>query len=88
MDREFMTEFYQKFYIHPSDVAIKDSDEYKKKYDIRSELEDEVEKILGGINTAEYKVFDKFLSALYDEYEVLLQGMYLLGALDRERMLK
>ena len=49
-----MTEFYQKFYIHPSDVAIKDSDEYKKKYDIRSELEDEVEKILGGINTAEY----------------------------------
>lgn len=83
-----MTEFYQKFYIHPSDVAIKDSDEYKKKYDIRSELEDEVEKILGGINTAEYKVFDKFLSALYDEYEVLLQGMYLLGALDRERMLK
>ena len=83
-----MTEFYQKFYIHPSDEAIKDSDEYKKKYDIRSELEDEVEKILGGIDTAEYKVFDKFLSALYNEYEVLLQGMYLLGALDRERMLK
>lgn len=88
MDREFMSEFYQKFYTHPSVEATKDSEEYREKYDIRSKLEDEVTNLLGGIGTAEYKIFDNFLSALYDEYEVLLEGMYLLGAADRERMLR
>lgn len=88
MDREFMRAFYREFREHTYDEAVKDSEEYKEKAEIRFVLENEVIEILGGINTAEYKVFDKFLSALYDEYEVLLQGMYLLGALDRERMLK
>ena len=88
MDRQFMSEFYQKFYMYPSVEAIKDSEEYREKYDIRSKLEDEVAKVLGGIGTANYKIFDNFLTALYDEYEVLLEGMYLLGAADRERMLK
>lgn len=88
MDREFMSEFYQKFYTYPSVEAIKDSEEYREKYDVRSKLEDEVTKLLGGIGTADYKIFDNFLSAMYDEYEVLLEGMYLLGAADRERMLK
>ena len=88
MDREFMRAFYREFREHTYDEAVKDSEEYKEKAEIRFVLENEVIEILGGINTAEYKVFDKFLSALYDEYEVLLQRMYLLGALDRERMLK
>lgn len=83
-----MKEFYQKFYVHPSDEAIKDSEEYKEKSNIRSKLEDELIEILGGIYAVHYKKFDNFLSALYDEYEVLLEGMYLLGATDRERMLK
>ena len=87
MDKEFMREFYQNFYMHPSVEAIKDSEEYREKCDIRSKLEDEVVKLLGGINTKNYKIFDNFLTALYDEYEVLLEGMYLLGAADRERML-
>lgn len=88
MDKGFMREFYQKFYLHPSDEAIKDSKEYKEKSKIRSELENEVEKILGGTGTAEYKMFDNFLTAFYDENEVLLEEMYLMGARDREKMLR
>ena len=84
----FMREFYQNFYKHPSDEAIKDSEEYKEKNRIRFELENEVEEMLGGNSTAEYKIFDDFLTAFYDEYEVLLEEMYLLGAYDRERMLR
>ena len=83
-----MREFYKNFYMHPSDEAIKDSEEYKEKSRIRFELENEVEKMLGGMGTAEYKKFDDFLTAFYDENEVLLEEMYLLGAYDRERMLR
>ena len=88
MDKEFMREFYRNFYMHPCDEAIKDSEEYKEKNQIRFELENEVEKMLGGTRTNEYKIFDDFLTAFYDEYEVLLEEMYLMGARDRERMLR
>lgn len=88
MDKGFMREFYQKFYLHPCDEAIKDSEEYKEKNKIRFELEEKVEKMLGGTRTTEYKVFDDFLSALYEEYEVILEEMYLMGARDREKMLR
>ena len=88
MDREVMIGYYQNFYTHPSNEAIKDSEEYKEKKKIRHELEDEVEKMLGGTRTPEYKKFDAFLTALYDENEVLLLEMYLMGARDREMMLR
>ena len=71
-----------------NDIANQINEEYKEKNRIRFELENEVEEMLGGNSTAEYKIFDDFLTAFYDEYEVLLEEMYLLGAYDRERMLR
>lgn len=88
MDREFMRTFYREFREHTYDEAVKDSDEYKEKAEIRFVLENEVIEILGGISTAEYKKFDEYLSAFYEEYDVMLEEVYLLGASDRERMLK
>ena len=35
-----------------------------------------------------YKVFDKYISAFCDEMEVMREETYLLGAADREQMLK
>lgn len=88
MDREFMREFYRNFYIHASDEAVKDSEEYMEKSSIRSKLEDEMIEMLGGVRTEEYHKFDQFLSALFDEYDVMLEETYLMGAKDREKMLR
>ena len=44
--------------------------------------------MLGGPGTAEYRKFDEFLIAFLDEYDELLVEMYLLGASDREKMLR
>ena len=34
------------------------------------------------------QMFEEYLDAYADEQEILLEEMYLLGALDRERMLR
>ena len=51
-------------------------------------MEDELTEMLGGTHTPEYKKFDDFISAYADEYDVMLEEVYLLGAADRERMLR
>ena len=88
MDREFMRQFYRDFRELAYDEAVKDSDEYKRMRDVRHKVEDELTEMLGGTHTMEYKKFDDFISAYADEYDVMLEEVYLLGAADRERMLK
>ena len=88
MDREFMRVFYRTHYEHAYDIAVKDSVEYKKMRDIRYLIEDELTELLGGTGTEAYKKFDEFISAYADENDVMLEEVYLLGAADRERMLK
>lgn len=88
MDREFMREFYRTNYQHACDVAVADSEEYKKKRDIRYQIEDELTELLGGTGTIEYKKFDDFLGAFEDEKDVMQEEIYLLGAMDREKMLR
>ena len=88
MDKAFMRDFYETYYTDPYQAAIKDSEEFRKKRDIRYEIEEELTEMLGGAGTAEYKKFDEFLTAFLDEYDELLVEMYLLGASDREKMLR
>lgn len=88
MDKEFMREFYRTFYNHAYDVAVRDSEEYKRVRDIRYRIEDELTEMLGGICTEKYKKFDEYVSAYADENNVMLEEVYLLGAADRERMLR
>ena len=85
MDREFMKSFYRNYYEDVYSEAIKEFTEYQEKqivkYDLQAKIEEEhSEKGL--------KLFEQFLDALADEQEILLQEMYLLGAQDRERMLR
>ena len=43
---------------------------------------------MGVIRTSLYRKFDDFISAYADEMDVMLEEVYLLGALDREKMLR
>ena len=44
--------------------------------------------MMGGTATLLYKVFDEYISAYCDEMELMREETYLLGAADREQMLK
>ena len=51
-------------------------------------MEDELTEMLGGTQTLLYRKFDQYISAYADEMEVMREETYLLGAADREQMLK
>lgn len=88
MDREYMRSYYRRFYENPSDLVVTESDEFKEKRDLRYNLEDELTEMMGGTGTIMYKKFDEYISAFSDEMEVMREETYLLGAADREQMLK
>ena len=65
-----------------------ESEEFKEKRDLRHKLEDELTEMMGGTRTPIYRKFDEYISAYADEMEVMREETYLLGAADREQMLK
>ena len=80
-----MKSFYRNYYEDVYSEAIKEFTEYQEKqivkYDLQAKIEEE-------LSEKGLKLFEQFLDALADEQEILLQEMYLLGAQDRERMLR
>ena len=88
MDKEFMRAYYRNYYAHAYDVAVADSDEYRQKQKIRYALEDELTQMMGCTQTPLYEKFDEYISAYADEMDVMHEEAYLLGAADREKMLR
>ena len=88
MDRKFMKSFYKNYYMNPQDEAVKDSEEYLIKRNMRHELETKFTECLKNAGQEMLQMFEEYLDAYADEQEILLEEMYLLGTLDRERMLR
>ena len=88
MDKSFMRAFYREFYSNPQSEAVKDSEEYKNKRFVRYCIEEKLFAKLKENNMELYEYIEKYLDAYADEVEIALEEMYLLGAWDRERMLK
>lgn len=88
MDREFMKLFLNNYYADFQTEAVKDSAEYKERRSYRYELEKKIELLLQELSKDLIKVFDDYIDACADEQEILLQEMYLMGAQDREKMLR
>lgn len=74
--------------MNPQNEAVKDSEEYKIKRNRRHELETKFTECLKNAGQGMLQMFEEYLDAYADEQEILLEEMYLLGALDRERMLR
>ena len=88
MDRVFMKEFYKNCYSYPQEIAIKDSEEYIEKRNLRYEIEAQFVELLNKSGEELEQMFEKYLDACADEEEILMEEMYLLGANDREKMLR
>jgi hypothetical protein len=83
-----MISFYKRYYDNPQYEAIKNSELYKEKREKRYELEEKLELQMHVMEKNLFQLFDAYLNACADEQEILLEEMYLLGAGDREKMLK
>lgn len=88
MDREYMRKYYRRMYENPCDLVVAESEEFKEKRDLRHKLEDVLTEMMGGTRTPIYRKFDEYISAYADEMEVMREETYLLGAADREQMLR
>lgn len=87
MDRKFMRSFCQKYYSDFQTDAVKDSTEYQERKKKRYEIERKFELKLQEHEGLE-KLFEEYLDACADEQEVLQEEVYLLGAQDREKMMR
>ena len=88
MEREFMKSFLNNYYADYQSEAVKDSVEYQEKRKLRYETEKKFVLMLQENSKELVEVFENYLDACADELEVLLEQMYLLGAADREKMLR
>ena len=82
-----MRSFCRKYYSDYQMEATKGSEEYQSKKNKRYELECNFELELQKYEGLE-KLFEEYLDACADEQEVLQEEVYLLGAQDREKMMR
>lgn len=88
MDCNFMKSFYERYYENPICEAIADSEKYHALRKKRQEIEGLLEGKLTGFGNDLMQLFDMYMDAYSDEMEVVLQKIYLMGARDREQMLR
>lgn len=88
MEREFMKSFLNNYYADYQSEAVKDSVEYQEKRKLRYKTEKKFVLMLQENSKELVEVFEDYLDACADELEVLLEEIYLMGAQDREKMLR
>ena len=88
MDKSFMMSFYREFYENAQHEAVKESKAYHERKEQRYRIETELVSKMQQIGDDLFQLFEKYSDACADEQEVLLEEMYLLGAQDREKMLR
>ena len=88
MEREFMKSFLNNYYADYQSEAVKDSVEYQEKRKLRYETEKKFVLMLQENSKELVEVFEDYLDACADELEILLEEIYLMGAQDREKMLR
>ena len=88
MEREFMKSFLNNYYADYQSEAVKDSVEYQEKRKLRYETEKKFVLMLQENSKELVEVFEDYLDVCADELEVLLEEIYLMGAQDREKMLR
>lgn len=88
MDREFMKSFLNNYYADYQSEVVIDSEEYEERRTRRHEIEKKFVLLLQENSKELVELFEAYLDSCSDELEILLQEMYLMGAQDREKMLR
>ena len=83
-----MQSFYRRYYENPQSEAVKNSKEYKEQRNRRCKVETELENKINEVGEELAQLFELYTECYGDEIDIALEQMYLLGASDRERMLR
>ncbi len=87
MDREFMKKFY-KTKEDPYHIATEGDEEYRQEIEKFGEMEKEFCITVGGMESEIYKKYEECMDQFMSAMNVLVMDAYLLGAEDREKMLR
>lgn len=88
MNKEFMEEFYRKFYDDPVYEVLGETENYKKFVKDRKRAEEKLRAEIGGIDSSAWKLFEAYMKIQYNHINDVALAMYLQGAEDRDRMLE
>ena len=88
MDREFMSDYYEMRYESLMTGAEQFEDpEYQLASTHLREAEDELAKLIGGVGTDEWCIYERCIDAHHEIEGLYYKQLYLAGAEDREKML-
>ncbi|MGN0294697.1 MAG: protein BART-1 [Lachnospiraceae bacterium] len=87
MDREFMEQYYD-LYEDPIGTAVEGNEAYEQLSDVQHEMEEEFAKCIGGVGSENWKRYEKMMMVYFSKISVVSKCSYLMGAADRERMLR
>ncbi len=86
MDREFIRKYCESVYPELEVTAVKCNDKYQRLKKIFEKHEDEFEKAIGDRKL--FRLYEELLSDFMDMEHEMAVSVYLLGAEEREKMLR
>lgn len=88
MDRTFMTEYYEEKYTEECFDRFRELPEYVEADKKHRIMEDKLKESIGGEKTPAWMQYEECMMAYLDLVDILRRECYLLGAEDREKMLR
>ncbi len=88
MNIDFMKDFYNTYYEDPVYEATKADEEYMCEKHKHTEMVNELAVILGGFESKAWKKYEDCMIQFYKTEEMMALDMYLMGAMDKEKMLQ
>lgn len=88
MDMNFMRDYYRMSYFQDCKPMLIEREKYDEKCKIRYQLEEAFKERLEGYDSKLYPEFEKLVDCIEDVHNIMLEEMYLIGARDRENMLR
>lgn len=83
-----MKKFYKRFYDDAVFETIGETEKYNELREKRKNAENDLLKLIGGVETKEWEAIEKLLTIHHDYVNLVALEMYLKGAEDRDKMLE
>lgn len=88
MNKEFMSEFYDRFYEDCIFETVGESPKMEEMRKRRTEAESHLKSIIGEVGTPAWRAYEAAMKVHYEYLDFVVKSMYLKGAEDRDKMLE
>ncbi len=88
MNRRFMCEYYDRMYDSPVSAATASDPDYASAREEHLRMEETFAGMLGGRDSEGWKFYEEMMLKLHEMYTLSDRDLYLMGAEDREKMLR